>query len=448
MGQRQRRQQQRLDQVPPVELTIESMTLEGKGVAHLEGKVVFVEGALPSETVKARYTLQKKSFDEATTLEVLTASPERIDPKCQHYAICGGCTWQHLAPDAQIHYKQKAMLDNLKHVGKVEPQSILEPLRGDIWGYRRKARLGVRYVHKKEKVLVGFRERDGQYLADISRCEVLHPSVGEHLTDLQALVTGLVQRERIPQIEVAVGDNTTALIVRHLDPLPPEDVAQLRAYGERMNQQIYLQPKGPDTVHCIWPANPTTLYYEHPTFQTRVEFGPQDFFQVNQSINLQMVKRAVELIAPKEDETVLDLFCGLGNFTLPLARHAMQVTGVEGDAVMVKRAKQSAELNAVHNTDYFACNLMDDDALKNQAWLKRQYDKILLDPPRAGAIEVMPYIGCLKAKRIVYVSCNPATLARDAHELVHTHGYQLTSAGVMDMFPHTSHVESIAVFDK
>jgi 23S rRNA (uracil1939-C5)-methyltransferase len=447
MGQRQRRQQQRLDNIPPVELTIESMTLEGKGVAHWDGKVVFVDGALPSEKVLARYTLQKKSFDEATTLEVLEPSAERVTPKCEHYSKCGGCTWQHLAPDAQVHYKQKAMLDNLAHMGKVEPVSILEPIRGDIWGYRRKARLGVRYVHKKEKVLVGFRERDGQFLAELNRCEVLHSSVGEHLVDLQTLVTGLVQKERIPQIEVAVGDHATALIVRHLDPLPPEDVELLRAYGERMNQHIYLQPKGPDTVHCIWPTHPV-LDYEHPAFHTRVEFGPQDFFQVNQSINRQMVKRAVELLDPQADETVLDLFCGLGNFTLPLARHALQVTGVEGDAIMVKRAKYSAELNEIHNTDYYACNLMDDGVLKTQSWLKRQYDKILLDPPRAGAIEIMPYIGRLKAKRIVYVSCNPATLARDAHELVHTHGYRLMSAGVMDMFPHTSHVESIAVFEK
>ncbi|WP_020559735.1 23S rRNA (uracil(1939)-C(5))-methyltransferase RlmD [Thiofilum flexile] len=447
MGHRSRRQPARVDHLPPVELTIESMTLEGKGVAHLEGKVIFVEGALPTETVKARYTLQKKSFDEAVTVEVLTPSDERVTPKCMHYSVCGGCSWQHLAPEAQIRYKQQALLDQLKHVGKVEPDTVLEPLRGDIWGYRRKARLGVRYVPKKGKVLVGFREREGSFLADLTRCEVLHPSVGEHLVDLQQLMSSMSQKERIPQIEVAVGDNATALIVRHLEPLTAQDIELLRAYGERMNQQIYLQPKGPDTVHCIWPTTPT-LYYEHPQFNTRVEFGPQDFFQINQSINRLMVKRAVELLDPQANETVLDLFCGLGNFTLPLAQQAMQVTGVEGDAVMVKRAKHSAELNDIHNTDYHACNLMDDDALKQQAWLKRHYDKILLDPPRAGAIEIMPYIGRLKAKRIVYVSCNPATLARDAHELVNTHGYRLTSAGVMDMFPHTSHVESIAVFDK
>ena len=447
MGHRSRRQPPRVDHLPPVELTIESMTLEGKGVAHLDGKVIFVEGALPTETVKACYTLQKKSFDEATTIEVLAPSAERVTPKCAHYSVCGGCTWQHLAPEAQIRYKQQAMLDQLKHVGKVEPETILEPLRGDLWGYRRKARLGVRYVTKKGKVLVGFREREGSFLADLSRCEVLHPSVGEHLTDLQDLISGLSQKERIPQIEVAVGDNATALIVRHLEPLTPQDIEQLRAYGERMNQRIYLQPKGPDTVHCIWPVNPK-LYYEHPHFDTHVEFGPQDFFQVNQSINRLMVQKVLTFLEPKVDETVLDLFCGLGNFTLPLARQALQVTGVEGDAVMVKRAKHAAQFNEIHNTDYHACNLMDDAALKQQPWLKRHYDKILLDPPRAGAIEIMPYIGQLKAKRIVYVSCNPATLARDAHELVHTHGYRLSHVGVMDMFPHTSHVESIAVFDK
>ena len=302
----------------------------------------------------------------------------------------------------------------------------------------------MRWVRQKGKALVGFREKDGRFLADLSRCEILHASVGAHLTDLQALVSSLEARETIPQIEIAVGDNATALVVRHMNPLSDSDQAKLLAFAHAGHYQLYLQPKGPDTVHCIYPAQPE-LYYEHPQFNTKVGFTPLDFFQVNQALNRKMVARALELLDPQADETVLDLFCGLGNFTLPLARAAKQVIGVEGDYAMVERAKAAAVANDIHNTDYYACNLMADD-VGREPWLKRHYDKILLDPPRAGAKEVIPHLAKLKVKRIVYVSCDPATLARDAGELVNTYGYRLLGAGVMDMFPHTSHVESIAVF--
>ena len=431
---------------PLMEATIESLTLEGLGVARVDGKAVFIDGALPGEQVTFRYTSHKAKHDEGRVETVVTASPERVEPKCQHFGVCGACSWQHIALDAQIRHKQQAMLNNLKHIGKVEPESTFEPLTADGWAYRRKARLGARWVRKKEKALVGFREKDGGFLADLQRCEILHPTLGEHLTDFQDLVSSLDARESIPQIEVAVGDNATALVVRHMEALSEGDTAKLLAFAREFDYQLYLQPKGPDTVHCIYPENPE-LYYEHPQFNTRVNFAPLDFFQVNQSLNREMVARAVALLDPQADETVLDLFCGLGNFTLPLARSAAKVIGVEGEMAMVERARAAAHANGIHNTDYYACNLMGDD-LGREPWLKQQYDKILLDPPRAGAKEIIAHIGKLKAKRIVYVSCDPATLARDAGELVNTHGYRLVGAGVMDMFPHTSHVESIAVFEK
>lgn len=429
----------------PAEAVIESMTLEGKGVAHIDGKTVFISGGIPGEKVIFNYTQRKNKFDEGQVIEVLEASAERVEPKCPHYGVCGACSWQHINSDAQIAYKQQAMLDSIQRVGKVEPEVVFEPLTAEPWGYRRKARLGVRHVRKKERVLVGFRERDGRFLADMQRCEILHPTLGEHLVDFQELILGLEARAAIPQIEVAVGDNATALIFRHMEDLSEFDQAALRQFGETKNYQIYLQPKGPETVHCIWPENPV-LYYEHPAFDTRVDFGPQDFFQVNQPLNQKMVVRAVELLDPQPEDKVLDLFCGLGNFTLPIARKADQVTGVEGDNVMVHRARETALANGIENTDYFACDLMGE--MQGQPWLKQTFDKILLDPPRAGAKEVIEHFGKLGAKRIVYVSCHPGTLARDAEVLVHTHGYRLVGAGVMDMFPHTAHVESIAVFEK
>lgn len=431
---------------PLVEAQIESLTLEGQGVARIDGKAVFIEGALPGETVAFRYTSYKQKHDEGKVETVLVPSSERVEPKCAHFGVCGACTWQHIALDAQIQHKQQAMLNNLKHIGKVEPENVFEPLVADGWAYRRKARLGVRWVKAKGKALVGFREKDGRFLADLSRCDILHPTLGEHLTDFQALISGLEARETIPQIEVAVGDNATALVVRHMEPLSDSDRTQLLEFAREFNYQLYLQPKGPDTVHCIYPESPE-LYYEHPQFNTRVKFAPLDFFQVNQALNRKMVVRALELLAPQPTDTVLDLFCGLGNFTLPLARQAAEVIGVEGDMAMVERARAAAHANDIHNTDYYACNLMAED-LGREPWLKRRYDKILLDPPRAGAKEVIVHMGKLKANRIVYVSCDPATLARDAGELVHTHGYRLVGAGVMDMFPHTSHVESIAVFER
>ncbi len=445
-----RSRKQRLPQ-EPFPATIESLSHEGRGVTHIDGKATFISGALPGEKVTFIYTSKSRSHDEGKIDSVIEASPDRVEPKCQHYDICGGCSLQHLSSEAQIKYKQQSMLEGLKHLGKVEPQEVFEPITGDSWGYRRKARLGAKFVIKKDKVLVGFRERHGGFLAEIESCEVLHESVGKKLKEFQTLMFDMESRDTTPQIEVSVGDENTALIIRHLKPLSEEDQNAWIGFAKQHDFQLYLQPKGPDTVHCIWPekSDLKTLYYQHDTFDTKVEFGPQDFFQVNSSINVQMVPRAVELLKLTGKEKVLDLFCGLGNFTLPIARHAAHVTGVEGDLVMVKRARETALANGIENTDYFASNLMGTpEELKREPWLKQQYDCILLDPPRSGAKEIIEHFGKLKAKRIVYVSCHPATLARDAGELVHIHGYKLLGVGVMDMFPQTAHVESIAVFEK
>ena len=434
---------------PLVETTIESLTLEGQGVTHIDGKTVFIDGALPGETVAFRYTSYKQKHDIGKVENILTPSPDRVEPRCEHFGVCGACSWQHISLEAQIRYKQRAMLDNLKHIGKAVPETVFAPLTADGWAYRRKARLGAKWVRKKDKALVGFREKEGGFLAELNRCEILHPSIGEHLLDFQALIASLDARESVPQIEVAVGDgdNAAALIFRHMEALSEGDTDKLLAFGKQFKYQIYLQPKGPETVHCLYPENPE-LYYEHPQFNTRVNFMPLDFIQVNQSLNRAMVARALELLAPEPTDTVLDLFCGLGNFTLPLARMAAQVIGVEGEQTMVERACAAAHANGIMNTDYQVCNLMG-DKLQHEPWLKKnRYDKILLDPPRAGAKEIIAHFGKLNAGRIVYVSCDPATLARDTYELVHEHGYRLVGAGVMDMFPHTSHVESIAVFEK
>lgn len=429
---------------PLVEAEITALTLEGKGVARVDGKTVFIDGALPEEKVAFRYTSYKANYDEGRVETVLTASPNRVEPKCQHFAICGGCSWQHISLDAQILYKQQILLDNLQHIGKVQPETVFEPLTADGWAYRRKARLGARWVRKKQQALVGFREKTGGLIAEISRCEVLHPLVGERITELQQLVTSLDARETLPQIEVAIGDDEiAALVVRHMEPLSASDTEKLLNFAREFKFELYLQPAGPQTVHKVFGEG--ELFYAHPSFNTRVQFAPLDFIQVNQALNRKMVIRALELLELKSTDTVLDLFCGLGNFTLPLARQAAQVIGVEGDLAMVERARTAAHANDIQNTDYYACNLMAED-LSKEPWLKRTYDRVLLDPPRAGAKEVIPHLGKLKAERIVYVSCDPATLARDAGELVNNQGYKLVGAGVMDMFPHTAHVESIAVF--
>lgn len=428
----------------PVLAHIESLSHDGRGVAHINGKALFVDGALPGEEVLFTYIAQRKRFDEGQVEKIILSSPDRTEPHCKYFGLCGGCSLQHLSPGAQILAKQQVLLDSLKHIGKLEPEKVLSPLTGPTWGYRRRARLGVKFVIKKDKLLVGFREKRSSLLADLERCEVLHPSVGLLLPELRQLVMSLTGYDQIPQIEVAVGDEATALVFRNLVELGANDLDTLRRFGRDHHIQIYIQPAGPESVTLIWPET-ASLSYHLPEFNLELFFSPADFVQINADVNRAMISRVIELLQPQAHERVLDLFCGLGNFTLPLARHAAHVTGVEGEAKLIQRAQDNAQRNGIHNAEFYVADLSQD--LSGQPWAKQRFDKILLDPPRTGALEIIQQLPAFGAVRIVYVSCNPATLARDAQELVQQ-GYTLISAGVLDMFPHTTHVESIALFEK
>ncbi|HEU5280464.1 MAG TPA: 23S rRNA (uracil(1939)-C(5))-methyltransferase RlmD [Gammaproteobacteria bacterium] len=426
---------------------VHAFSHDGRGIATINHITTFIAGALKGETVTYRITQKRSSHHEAVMTEVQTPSPQRTTPPCSHFGVCGGCSLQHMHPSMQVELKQQTLLDQLKHFGKVTPESILPALETAALGYRRKARLGVKFVIKKDKMLVGFREKAGRYLADLNSCPVLYPAVGEKLTALAALVRALEQYQSIPQIEVAVGDETVALVFRHLTPLPEADLAKLTAFGEEHQFHIYLQPNPPAAVHRLFPeGDDQRLHYTLPDFGLSYAFHPLDFTQVNLEMNRLMVKQAITLLEPKANERVLDLFCGIGNFTLPLAKHAAHVTGVEGGQAMVERGFENAALNGISNVAFYAANLMAET--QTGEWAKQAYDKVLLDPPRAGAKEILPLLGQIQAKRIVYVSCNPATLARDAGELVHLYGYCLKSVGIMNMFPHTAHIEAMAVFER
>ncbi len=423
---------------------IDTLANDGRGVAYLEGKAVFIHGALPGEDVSFRYSARHKRFDEGQVEVVINPSPDRVEPHCPHFGLCGGCRLQHLNAEQQIIVKQGWLLDNLARIGKVEPDQILEPLTGPHWGYRHKARLGVKYVSQKSKVLVGFRERDSSYVADLQSCVVLHQRVGRHLAELGQLVHKLSLYQQIPQIEVAVGDKVVALNFRVLSPPNEEDKALLTAFGQTYDLHIYLQPKGPESVYRLWPTFETALSYRLPVYNIELAFAPFHFTQVNPLINQQMVDLSVRLLDLQESERTLDLFCGIGNFTLALARRSLEVVGIEGDASAVSWAQHNAQRNAITNVRFITADLNRD--VNAAPWLRERYAKILLDPPRSGALTIIPQIARLEAHRIVYVSCNPATLARDAGELVHRFGYRLTGVGVMDMFPHTAHGEAIAAF--
>ncbi len=430
----------------PQQARVASLTHDGRGVARVADKTVFIDGALPDEEVLFRYTRVRSKYDEGEVLKILKASPHRVTPACEFFNTCGGCSLQHLEPSEQIRIKQSVLLDNLQRIGKVQTKEILPPVIGPIWGYRQKARLGVRYVPKKERVLVGFREKHSAFLADMTHCKILNPLIGERLDVLSELIRQLSCYKHIAQIEVAVGDEAVALIFRHLVELTDDDKQRLIDFGQQHEFQIYLQPKGPDSVTLLWPET-TSLSYRLADFDITLAFLPNDFTQVNTAINQAMIHRALELLEPQATDQVLELFCGLGNFSLPLARRVQQVSAVEGDAALIQRARENAERNVIRNIDFHVANLMDE--VSGMPWLrKRHYDKVLLDPPRSGAQEMLPHIASLKVSRIVYVSCNPATLARDAGILVNEYGYRLDKAGVMDMFPHTAHVESIAQFSK
>lgn len=429
----------------PVEAVIASLSHEGRGVTRVENKATFVHGALPGETVRFQYTDIKRSHDEGKVVEVIQASALRVEPECEHFDICGGCSLQHMQAEAQIDAKQGVLLENLEHIGKVAAETILPPLINESpWGYRRKARLGVKHVPKKGKVLVGFRERGSSFIADLQRCLVLHPKVGELITPLSQLIEQMSVSAKVPQIEVAMDDSQCVLIFRHLEPLSEDDLALLADFSRQHDLIIYLQPGGPDTVAPM--AEPAELSYHLPSHDVRLNFLPNDFTQVNTAINRKMVAQALQMLDLQAQDRVLDLFCGVGNFTLPLAKEAAEVVGVEGDAGLVQRARDNASRNQLENVEFYTANLYEN--LDDEPWMKQSFDKALLDPPRSGAFEVLEHLPKMGIKRIVYVSCYPGTLARDAGELVNKHGYKLLSAGVMDMFPHTSHVESIALFEK
>ncbi|MCZ7558893.1 MAG: 23S rRNA (uracil(1939)-C(5))-methyltransferase RlmD [Burkholderiaceae bacterium] len=445
----------------PLTLDVASLDLEANGVAHHEGKVVFVRGALPGERVRATLVRRKPRFDVAQTVEVLRQSHSRVAPRCPHFGVCGGCSMQHLEPGAQLAIKQRALEDQLRHIGKLRPQRVLRALAGPSWGYRYRARLSVRNVPKKGGVLVGFHEKGSSYVADMRECHVLPQRVSDLLLPLRELVGSLSLRDRLPQIELAIGeasrgDLLVALVLRVLEPPTDADRQVLLAFAARERVELWLQPGGPDSIRllCTRDGEPAAddrasqLGYRLAEFDVRMPYRPTDFTQVNHRINEALVGRALRLLDPQPGERVADLFCGLGNFTLPLARRAREVVGIEGSPVLTRRALENAALNGLAgNTRFRTANLFEltPDA---RAALGR-FDRVLIDPPREGALAVAKALAAdaVKPRRIVYVSCNPATLARDAAILVHEGGFVLRAAGAIDMFPQTSHVESIAVFE-
>jgi len=449
-----RRRRKKLPQ-EPIQCDIEGLSHEGRGIARLDGKTQFVDGALPGERVMASYTDRRGKFDELKTVEVLNAADSRVDPPCAHASICGGCSLQHMSNAEQIAFKQGVLEEQFAHFGNLAPEQWVEPLTGPTLGYRGKARLGVRYVAKREEVLVGFREKRNSFIADIEQCEVLDPRLGHKLMALRELVSSLSVYRSLPQFEIAMGDQEVALVVRHMDPLTESDRALLTDFAKQHEFMIFLQPGGAETVHKLWPeGGEERLHYQLPVFENEpagdgvkssveLAFHPMDFTQVNAEINRAMVPRALEWLDVGQDDRVLDLFCGLGNFTIPMAVRAGSVVGVEGDERMVKRGQENAERNQLNNVSFHAANLQTD--FTGASWAAEGFDKILIDPPRSGAMDVVRYMSNFNARRIVYVSCNPATLARDAGILVEQ-GYRMVKAGVMDMFPHTAHVESIALF--
>ena len=422
--------------------TVAALTQAGEGVIH-GGKTVFVAGALPGERIRFRRTRRHRQHDDGVLLEVLEPAPTRVTPRCAHFGVCGGCALQHLAPAAQLLVKDQELRETLSRVARVTPARWLAPLGGPQWGYRRRARLGAKFVRKKGCVVVGFRERAAPYVAQLAHCEVLAPAAAALIAPLAALLGGLTLREHVPQIEVAVADNATALVLRLLRPAPAEDLVRLEAFAAAHRVRLYLQPGGLESVHELGaPGEP--LRYALPRFDLELEFAPTDFIQVNGPVNQALVGRALELLELTPAARVLDLFCGLGNFSLPLARSAAAVVGVEGDAQLCARARANAARNGVANAVFHSADL----AQPPQAalpWLRERYSHVLLDPPRTGARAVLAALAHLAPQRLLYISCHPGSLARDLGVLVHEHGFTLEAAGVVDMFPHTAHVESLAL---
>ena len=427
-------------------LHVESLDAEGRGVARTpEGKVVFVEGALPGEDVDFQVLKKKLSHEFARATSIQHASSSRVTPRCPHFGVCGGCATQHADVRTQMAAKQRWLEENLARIGKVGAETMLPIVYGQEWGYRNRARLSVRRVPKKGGVLVGFREKRSTYVADMRECPVLPPHVSALIPRLKALIEGLSINERVPQIEVAVGDNATVLVFRHLLPFTPSDLLSLKNFSEETKAHVWLQPSGPDSAHALEPAD-SALYYDLPAFGVRIAFRPTEFTQVNFAMNRLLVSRAIRLLDPRPGERIADLFCGLGNFSLPIASRGARVIGFEGSRALVERARANAAANErvaqFEVADLFKSGI--------SAW--GPFDKLLIDPPREGAVELVKSLpeggDAAWPRRIVYVSCDPATLARDAGVLVHAKGFRLVAAGVVNMCPHTAHVESMAVFER
>ncbi len=440
------RRRKRLPEAP-VTTHVEKFSHDGRGIARIDGKTTFIQGALPDETVSFQYTVQKKDFDEGRVLSVLQPSPHRVSPRCPHYELCGGCSLQHLDAASQIHEKEALLLDLIRRVGRTEPEQVIPPLESEVWHYRNKARLSVRYVEKKQATFVGFREKSNpRYITDITQCPVLNARVDAEIVALRQLIDSLDDPRTIAQVEVAAGDESVALIFRNLSDLSEMDKEKLSDFGQKADFRIFLQPGGMDSVYLLYPPKGDDfLTYSLPSEEITFRFHPTDFTQVNGRLNRLMVQKALQLLSLEPNDIVLDLFCGLGNFSLPLAKHCAKVIGVEGSDAMVLRAKMNALANGLTNTDFFCANLDSESALSG--FKNEGITKLLIDPPRLGALEIVKHIHEIAPQKIVYVSCNPATLARDADILVNHQGYKMLSAGVMDMFPHTAHVESIAVFE-
>lgn len=439
-----------------IELAITSLSHEGRGVSHVDGKVAFVDGALAGERVTATYVRRRSSLDELRIQTVLVPAADRVTPQCDFAGTCGGCSLQHMHSDAQITFKQHVLLEQLQHATGMAAEAIplLPQIQASTYHYRRKARLAVRMVMKKGGALVGFREKYSSFITDMDNCQVLNKAVANLIEPLRVFISQLRGSHSIPQIELAVGERSddyaapdndhVALVFRHLEPLHEDDLTALTAFAQTHHVDVYLQPGGHDTVHKLYPSDDLMrLAYYLPDYQLRMAFHPLDFTQINGEINRLIIHRALSLLDLNADDTVLDLFCGLGNFTLPMATKCKRVVGVEGSEDMVIRGRENATSNAIDNAEFYAANLC--ESLQDKAWAQESFSKILLDPPRSGAIEVIPHIVKLGASKIVYISCNPATLARDTAALLAA-GYRLQGAGVMDMFPHTTHVESMAVF--
>lgn len=426
---------------------IESLDHEGRGIAHVNGKVIFIEGALPGEKVEYSSYHRKPSYEQATATRILKTSSQRVEPLCPHFGTCGGCSLQHLNPNAQTAVKQRVLEDALTHIAKLKPEILYPPITSSTWGYRHRARLSVRFVEKKGGTLVGFHEKRSSFVAVMDTCPILPAAIAKLIPSLKELVANMDARERLPQIEVSIGDGQKVLVLRNLEPLSERDENLLRTFADRHGIVWYLQPKGPATAYLFHPPQTPPLAYSLPEYGLQLRFSPTEFTQVNHGVNQLLVHRAMALLQPQPGERIADMFCGLGNFTLPIARSGATVVGVEGSKELVERARANAVLNGLENRcEYGVANLF--EATPESLAALGRFDKMLIDPPRDGAVELVKALGDDAPKRIVYVSCKPSTLARDAAVLIYEKGYRLKGAGIANMFPHTSHVESIALFER